>query len=233
MKLKIAICDDDTAQRNYINHIVSQWGQKNRHLLEIKEYPDAKSFLFAYETEKDFDILLLDVEMPEISGIQLAKDVRRENSTVQIVFITGFYEYFSDGFDVSALHYLIKPVDAEKLSPVLDKAVHNLTHRQRSILLATSEGDIKISLADIVYVESENVYVVVHTPQATYRTRISLGKFAEQLDETFFKIHRSYIVALKYIKKITRTEVTMSNGDNLPISRGLYDAVHSALVKYL
>lgn len=233
MKLKIAICDDDASQRQFLNEIVTAWAQKNRHPVELKEYADAKSFLFTYEEEKDFDILLLDVEMPEVTGIELAKSVRQENTTVQIIFITGFYEYFSDGFDVSALHYLIKPVNADKLLPVLDKAVANLNFRQRSVLLATSEGDIKISLADILYVESENVYIAVHTAREVYRTRMALAKFAEQLDETFFKVHRSYIVGLKYIKKITRTEVTMANGDTVPISRGLYDAVHGALVKYL
>ena len=233
MTLKIAICDDDAAQRAFIAEIVTAWARKCRHPVELKEYTDAKSFLFHYEEEKDFDILLLDVEMPEVSGIELAKTVRRENAAVQIIFITGFYEYFSDGFDVSALHYLIKPADAAKLNPVLDKAVHNLHYRQRSVLLSTADGDIKVSLADILYVESENVYVLVHTPEATYRTRISLAKFAESLDETFFKVHRSYIVGLKYIKKITRNEVTMINGDTVPISRGLYDAVHGALVRYL
>jgi len=233
MKLKIAICDDDASQRIFLNEIVTAWAGKCRHMVECKEYADAKSFLFDYEEEKDFDILLLDVEMPEISGIELAKAVRRENAAVQIIFITGFYEYFSDGFDVSALHYLIKPADAAKLNPVLDKAVHNLHYRQRSVLLSTAEGDIKVSLADILYVESENVYMLVHTPGKTYRTRMSLAKFAEALDETFFKVHRSYIVGLKYIKKITRNEVTMINGDTIPISRGLYDAVHGALVKFL
>ena len=233
MKLKIAICDDDTSQRGFLKEIVTSWAGKCRHPIELKEYANAKSFLFDYEEEKDFDILLLDVEMPEISGIELAKIVRRENTSVQIIFVTGFYEYFSDGFDVSALHYLIKPADAAKLNPVLDKAVHNLRYRQRSVLLTTGEGDIKVSLADILYVESENVYILVHTPDETYRTRMSLAKFAEQLDETFFKVHRSFIVGLKYIKKITRTEITMSNGDTVPISRGLYDEVHGALVKYL
>ena len=233
MKYKIAVCDDDTEQRTYILDQVTSWAKKNRHLTEIKVYADAKAFFFDWAEEKDFDILLLDIEMPEISGIELAKAVRRENSTVQIVFITGFYEYFSDGFDVSALHYLIKPVDAAKLYPVLDKAVSNLTYRQRSVLISTAEGDIKVSLADILYVESENVYVIVHTVHGNYRMRMTLGKFSEQLDETFFKVHRSFVVGLKYIKKITRAEITMINSDMVPISRGMYDSVHAALIKYL
>ena len=233
MKLKIAICDDDASQREYLTRAVAEWAKKNRHLTEVKQYIDAKSFLFDYSEDKGFDILLLDIEMPEMNGIELAKTVRRENSTVQIVFITGFYEYFSDGFDVSALHYLIKPTDERKLFTVLDKAVDNLTYRQRSVLLATVDGEVKVSLADILYIESENVYIIVHTVHGDYRTRMALTKFMEQLDETFFKVHRSFVVGLRYIKKITRTEVIMTNGASIPISRGLYDEVHAALIKYL
>lgn len=233
MKLKIAICDDDASQREYLTEAVSDWAKKNRHLADIRQYMDAKSFLFDYLEDKGFDILLLDIEMPEMNGIELAKTVRRENSTVQIVFITGFYEYFSDGFDVSALHYLIKPADERKLFTVLDKAVDNRAYRQRSVLLVTADGEVKVSLADILYIESENVYIIVHTVHGDYRTRMALTKFMEQLDETFFKVHRSFVVGLKYIKKITRTEVVMTNGASIPISRGLYDEVHAALIKYL
>ena len=233
MRLKTAICDDDAAQRAYLVETVTEWEKKHRHLTELKQYADAKSFLFDYSEEKDFDILLLDIEMPGMNGIELARTVRCENSTVQIVFITGYYEYFSDGFDVSALHYLIKPVDKQKLFTVLDKAVGNLAYRQRSILLATVDGEIKVPLADILYVESENVYIIVHTVHGDHRTRMALQKFSDQLDETFFKVHRSFIVGLKYIKKITRTDVTMINGEKIPISRGLYDEVHTALIKYL
>lgn len=233
MKLKIAICDDEANQIEYLTDVVTTWAKKNRHAVEIKPYSAAKSLLFDYCEEKDFDILLLDIEMPGMSGVELAKAVRKENATVQIVFITGYYEYFSDGFDVSALHYLIKPADERKLMPVLDRAVSNLTYRQRSVLLTSPEGDRKVSLADIEYVESENVHVAVHTVSGVYRSRISLAKFAEQLDETFIKVHRSYIVNLKYVKKITRTDITMVSGDLVPISRGMYDEVHAALIKFL
>ena len=233
MKQKIAVCDDDAAYRTYLFSQVSEWAKKNRHLVQIRQYENAASFLFDYEEEKDFDLLLLDVEMPGISGIDLAKTVRLDSTAVQIVFITGYYEYFSDGFDVSALHYLIKPVETQKLCSVLDKAAGNLAFRQRSVLISTSEGDVRVSLADIIYVESDKVYVIVHTPHENYRTRMTLAKFSEQLDETFFKVHRSFVVALKYIKKITRTDITMINGDIIPVSRGLYDEVHTALIRHL
>lgn len=233
MRYKIAICDDDANQREYIEKIVTTWAQKNRHLTEIRQYAQADAFLFAYDEERDFDILLLDVEMPGTTGIELAKTVRQNNDAVQMIFITGFYDYFSDGFDVSALHYLIKPVDAPRLFPVLDKAVKNLSYRQRSLLIATSDLDVKVLLTEICYVEAENVYLIVHTVHGNYRTRMSLVKFMTQLDDTFLKVHRSFVVGLKFIKKITRAEITLLNGDTVPISRGMYDTVHAALVKYL
>lgn len=233
MKYKIGICDDDGAQREYLRELVLAWAKKMRHLTELRLYAKAEDFLFDYSEEKDFDILLLDIEMPGVSGIELAREVRRGNAAVQIVFITGFYEYFSDGFDVSALHYLIKPVDGAKLNPVLDRAVSNLEGRQRGVLLSTSEGSVKVLLADITYAEAENVYVNVHTLREIYRVRMSLGKFMEQLDETFYKVHRSYVVGLKYVKKVTRTEICLVNGDRIPVSRKMYDEIHAALIKYL
>lgn len=233
MNYKIAICDDEQNQIEYLMSMVDKWANKNRHIVEIKTYSSAKSFLFDYCNEKDFDILLLDIEMPEMNGVELAKAIRKENSTVQIVFITGYYEYFSDGFDVSALHYLIKPADERKLMPVLDRAVNNLNYRQRSVLLTSPNGDVKVSLADIQYIESQNVYIEVHTVKGVYRSRISLAKFAEQLDETFIKVHRSYIVGLKHVKMISRTNITMVNGDTVPIARGMYDEAHAALIKFL
>lgn len=233
MNLKIAICDDDPKQRDYLHNLATAWAETNHHLIELKEYPQADTFLFDWDEKKDLDILLLDIEMPGINGIELAKTIRKDTAIVQIIFVTGYYDYFSDGFDVSALHYLIKPVDNRKLFPVLNRAADNLRYRERSVFISTPELDVKVSLADITYIESENVYIVVHTVRGNYRTRVALSKFQSELDETFIKVHRSYIVGLKYIKKISRSDITMTGGDIVPISRGMYDAVHSALIKYL
>lgn len=233
MKYKIAICDDDISQVDFLETILTPWLKINNILADIKKYSSAKSFLFDYESEKDFDILLLDIEMPEINGIELAKTVRKENHSLQIIFITGFYDYFSDGFDVSALHYLIKPVDEGKLFPVLDKAINNLKYRQRSVLINTQDADIKIPLSDIIYIEAENVFINIHTVNGVYRTRTPLTKFYENLDDSFLKVHRSFIVSLSYVKKITKKDLTLISGDIVPISRGMYETVHSALIRYL
>lgn len=233
MRYKVGICDDDASQREFLAEIVAAWARKGHRLAEVRQYSDARAFLFEYAEEKDFDILLLDIEMPEVSGIELAKTVRRDNTAVQIVFVTGYYEYFSDGFDVSALHYLLKPVDGEKLCPVLDRAADNLAGRQRCVLVADRDGSVKLPLADIVYIEAENVHIAVHTLQDVYRMRMALGKFSEQLDETFFKVHRSFVVNLNHIRKISRLDITVTGGGLIPMSRGMYGKVYAALARYL
>lgn len=233
MKLKIAICDDEQKQIEYMKSTVAMWAERNRHLVEISTFSSAEAFLFEYSENKSYDILLLDVEMGKMNGVELAREIRRENHSIQLIFVTGYYEYFSDGFDVSALHYLIKPATNDKLYPVLDRAVASLQYRERSVLIDTGDCKLKIPLTDIIYVESERVYLIIHTSSGEYRTRLSLTKFAESLDDTFYKVHRSYIVSLKYIRKITRTEIVMDGGSTVPMSRGMYDEVHSALIKYL
>ena len=233
MKYKIAVCDDQTPHRELVCRLVSDWAEQHGYLTEIRSYCEAAPFLFDYGREKDYDLLLLDIEMPGISGVELARAVRRDNSAVQIVFVTGYDDYFSDGFDVSALHYLLKPIHADKLFPVLDRAAANLAVGQRSVLLSTAEAEIKVPLSDILWIEAENVYVLVHTVKEVYRCRMSLSRLLEQLDDTFLQVHRSYAVGLRHIQKITRTDITLAGGAVVPMRRGMYDAVHAALIKYL
>ena len=110
---KIAICDDSQADTEYLTTLVKEWA-KDRTAI-IKTFPSAEAFLFNYAEEKDFDILLLDIEMGKMDGVTMAKVIRQDNESVQIVFITGYSEYIADGYDVAALHYLIKPVKTEQL----------------------------------------------------------------------------------------------------------------------
>lgn len=115
MKYKIAICDDSEIDRQYVLNLVQSWADKEKHELNIETFSSAENFLFYYAEQKDFDILLLDIEMGQMDGVSMAKQLRKENDTVQIVFITGYSDYIAEGYDVAALHYLMKPVKEEKL----------------------------------------------------------------------------------------------------------------------
>ena len=110
MSYNIAVCDDSTTDREYVIGFVQQWSAKNWHKVNISSFPSAENFLFLYEEKNNYDILLLDIELGAMDGVELAKRLRKTNDTVQIVFITGYSDYIAEGYEVAALHYLMKPV---------------------------------------------------------------------------------------------------------------------------
>lgn len=105
MNYKIAICDDSEADRRYIAGLVAEWAAKADHTAQVASFPSAENFLFHYADKGGYDILLLDIEMGAMDGVTMAKKLRRENDAVQIVFITGYSDYISEGYEVEALHY--------------------------------------------------------------------------------------------------------------------------------
>lgn len=135
MKYKIAICDDSDADRKYVLNMVNYWAESAGYLIHTDVFSSAENFLFHYAEENDYDILLLDIEMGDMDGVTMAKKLRKSNDTIPIIFITGYSDYISEGYEVAALHYLMKPVKEEKLCSVLDRAARstiiNLTQISR------------------------------------------------------------------------------------------------------
>ena len=135
MKYKIAICDDSDADREYVLNMVNRWAAGAGQVVHTDTFTSAENFLFHYAEESDYDILLLDIEMGDMDGVTMAKQLRKNNDIVQIVFITGYSDYISEGYEVAALHYLMKPVKEEKLDErfyrVGRSAIINLTQISR------------------------------------------------------------------------------------------------------
>jgi len=228
---KFAICDDEPADLAYVKAAVERWGRERGSGSEIKTFPSAESFWFVYEEEKDFDILLLDIEMGNMSGVELAKKIREQNRSIQIIFITGYMEYISEGYDVEALHYLLKPVTEEKLREVLERAVQRIQVQEKAMVLETAGETLRLLLYEIEWLEVQKNYVTIHARE-DYSVKRPLKEIAKELDERFFQIHRSYMVNLTCIRKITRSEVYLKSGIRLPLSRGLYEKLNQAVIKY-
>ena len=224
---KIAICDDSQADTEYLTTLVKEWA-KGRTAI-IKTFPSAEAFLFNYAEEKDFDILLLDIEMGKMDGVTMAKAIRQDNESVQIVFITGYSEYIADGYDVSALHYLIKPVKTEQLLSVLDRAAERLKKNEKELLLKTADETVVMPVREIRYLDVQQNYVTVHG-KTDVTVKRTLGEFEKELDERFFRLGRSYIVNLTCVRRISKTEVILTDGSAIPLPRGQYDALNRAII---
>ena len=231
MKYRIAICDDEQNQIEYITSIVTSWSNHKGHSCEIRTFASAEAFLFEYEEDKAYDILLLDVEMKNMNGIELAKRIRKDNNRAEIIFITSHFEFVGEGYEVDALHYLIKPISAEKLTQVLTKAAEKLSVEPPSVVISCEGETVKLYEADIRYVESFLHYIVIHTKDKEYKIKENMSVFENRVSDYFYRIHRSYLVSLKYITRISRTSVNIGNTE-LPLSRGKYDDINRAFIQH-
>lgn len=231
MNYKIAVIDDSSVDTEYVAVLVTRWAQSAGHTPVISTFPSAEAFLFQYEDEQNFDILLLDIEMGQLNGVDLAKKVRQGNATVQIVFITGYPDFMAEGYEVSALHYLMKPVSPEKLCEVLDRAAVNLAKVEKRLCVTYDRRTDFVPLSQILYVEAQRQWVLIHTFGENYRMKKSLAETGSELDEYFFKCQRSYLVNLCHVTQIKSSSVVLKNGEEVPISRGMAEKIGKEMIR--
>lgn len=229
MKYKIAVCDDSEADRQYICHMAERWAASSGHRVHTDLFASAEDFLFHYAEESDYDILLLDIEMGAMDGVAMAKKLRESNDTVQIIFITGYSDYIAEGYEVAALHYLMKPVKEEKLCTVLDRAAEKLSKNEKVLNLETSGEMVRVPIYQIRYAEVTKNYVTIHA-KSDVTVKMTLGELEKQLDERFYRAGRSCIVNLTQISRVTKTEICLSDGTALPLPRGAYEGINRAII---
>ena len=229
MHYKIAVCDDEAADRALLDTLVRRWAAAAGHTVHLDAFGSAEQFLFHYAEENDYDVLLLDVEMGKMDGVALAKEIRKQNEAVQIVFITGFSDYIAEGYEVAALHYLMKPVREEKLFSVLDRAAEKASKNERVLHLLTGGEMVQVPVHKIRYAEVMGNYVTLHAgEEVTVKT--TLSELEAQLDDRFYRVGRSLVVNLTQIGRVTKTEIRLLDGTAIHLPRGAYEGVNRAII---
>ena len=229
MNYKIAICDDSDADRQYISGLVSDWGIHAGYTVQISTFASAESFLFHYAEQSDYDILLLDIEMGAMDGVTMAKKLRSDNDAVQIVFITGYSDYILEGYEVAALHYLMKPLRKDKLFSVLDRAAEKLSKNEKVLNLEVSGEMVRIPIYQIRYASVSGNYVTIYASDEL-TIKMTLGELVKELDDRFLRVGRSVVVNLTQIARVTKTEIKLNDGVSIPLPRGAYESVNRAII---
>ena len=232
MGIKIAVCDDSHQQAQYIKSLAGKWANRNKIKVTIDMFESAEGFKSARRESAKFDIVLLDIEMGGQNGVELARELRKSGEKLCIIFVTGFADYMSEGYDVSALHYLMKPVKEDKLFEVLDRAVKTLTQNNKSLVLTVDGETYRLPLSEIRYIEAQDHYVVIRAVSQEYKTKMNLSEIEKSLDNGFFRCQRSFIVNLKFVYKITRTFIALDDMTEIPLSRNLYEAANQAVIRF-
>lgn len=229
--MRIAVCDDEKAQRSLIIKYLQEWARENGQIVEISEFSDGESLLFCWEDDRRFDLLILDIEMGALSGMELAGRIRREDEEIPILFITGYETYMAQGYEVAAIQYLLKPLSKEKLFAVMGR----LKRRQKpeeKLKFLTGEGMLLLTPSEIWFAEAQGHQSLLFTARGSYQLRHSMTELLKTLGgkEGFVRCHRCYLVNLRHISAITRTELVMDDFRRLPVSRSAYKAVNEAFI---
>lgn len=231
--INIAIIDDEKVQVELLQKYVKSWASKKNIRVITEAFYSAESFDFSWSMNKKYNILLLDIQMPGQNGIELAKRIRKEDNMASIIFITAIPDYIGEGYEVEAINYLIKPIEEKKLYECLDRAVEKIPKEEKTILIDADGEIIRIIQSDILYIEAFSHSIYINTVAGKYTTRKNISAIEKELDENIFiRCHRSYIVGLRYIKKIGKTELELDNSDLIPISRRQYSQTNMAFIKY-
>lgn len=230
--MRIAICDDEAVQQQLLRKYLEEWAVENKDTLETELFLSGESFLFAWEDDRDYDLLIFDIEMGEMNGMELAGKIRMQDEEIPILFVTGYDRYMAQGYEVSALHYLMKPVHREKLFEILDK-VKKMGKKEEKLFFQTEKGPVSLPLSKIWYVEARAHQSILYTESEEYILCSSIGDMAQYLGSRreFVRCHRSYLVNLHHVLAIVKSELVLDDKRRLPVSRSAEKGVNQAFIE--
>ena len=227
--MKIAICDDEWIQ---LQATKAQLEEAYKSLdLRIDVFQDGRQLIASTE-KAGYDLIILDIEMPGIDGLSVARKLRELKQETALVFLTSHLEYALKGYEVNALRYLTKPIKKEQLTEIINHLIEKNSEARR-ILLKAEDEMVMVSVRDILYMEACNQDIRIVTGDREYLRRYNIRDYEEQLNPYFFvRCHRSYLVNLSHIARIAGRDIVVDNQDIIPLSRTREKSVKEALILY-
>lgn len=234
--MRIAVCDDDERELSRIQKLIAEYQASRNKDLECHYFTNSTDFICELRGG-EYDLVLMDVLMPGISGIQAAQEIRTLDKNVKLIFVSASPEFAVESYNVGAYHYLLKPVDTNSFFTLLDKIAGELSAQvEQGFVLRSRDGIVQIAFAKLAYVEVINKTVFFHLTDGTvHEVTATLADFEETLlsRTEFLKTHRSYLVNLSHIQSIDINCITMKSGADIPVSRQRRSQVQDAYMHFL
>lgn len=239
--LRIAICEDAQTDIAHINSLLENYKNLHSHLeLQLGHFQTGQALLDALAQGQSFDLFLLDILLPDIDGIELARRINAGGKKQTIIFMTVSRDYAVEAFSVRAMHYLLKPVQYEAFAAALDELVKTMRHRVETYAsVCTPYGERRVTLSEIVYVEVTGHVFYYHLSSGeTIKSKVLRVSFEEALAELrgdwrFLRPHQSFLLNACHVSKLHAREFIMDNGASIPISRLRALEVRSSYMDFL
>lgn len=219
--IRIAVCDDVHEVVAQVNGYLLEYQQLKNQRLDITSFFNAED-LWEHLKVNHCDLIILDIELVKMNGVELGQLIRTElnNHTMQIVYISAKDCYDRQLFEVQPLNFFSKPIDKEKLFEMIDLTIELLSDTERFFVFENKQGAFRMKFNDILYFESFDHNIKIATVSGSYIFKSSLSEVMKQLsDSRFLQVHRSYIINYNNTSHIKYEEITMTNGDKIPVSR--------------
>jgi Response regulator of the LytR/AlgR family len=230
--MKLALVDDDKTTTDLLNDYIKRFEKENEMMIKVAVFHNPNDFLTNYS--RDYDLILLDIQMPGLSGIETAKELRRMDSRVVLMFITNMAQYAINGYEVEAVDYVLKPVAYPDFSLKIQKAIRYVARNQdEKLMLNTQEGTVHLYVSDICYIEVIRHYLVYHTLNGSYMVRGIMKEVEEALSKYHFsRSNHCYLINLEFIEAISG-DIVKVGGDDLKISRNKKNKLLMEFTRYV
>ena len=230
--MDIAIVEDEEVHSSLLRQYISAWAEERNRTVHTVIYASAESFLFSLG-DRVPDAVFADIQMPGMNGMDMIRKLREKDSEMPVVFTSGLSEYLQEGYEVQALHYLVKPISAEKVFECMDR-VCNRKNTRNLFAVRTEDGMIRLDLQEANYCEAEGHYVrFAMTDGTEIRVMKSISELESELPEKIFaKCHRSYLCNLENVKQIVQEAVIFDNGESIPVSRRMYRDLNRRFIEF-
>ena len=230
--IRIALVEDDRAYREELMTFLKRYEQESGEKFSITTFTDGDEIVEGYNGQ--FDIILMDIVMKYMNGMDAAERIRLRDSEVVIIFITNTPQYAMKGYLVDALDYVLKPVTYFSFSQRIDRALARMKKRTKRFLSVACKGGLmKLDVSQITYVEVRDHDLIYHTADAEYLTKGTLTDVEQSLErEHFFRCNKCYLVNLEYVEGVQNNDILVA-GDLVQVSRAKRKALLDALNDYI
>ena len=229
--MRAAICEDEKVFADDLRTRVNNFFADRGGEIDFDIFSDGAQLLYSIESGTLYDIIFLDIQLENSSGMDTAARLRKTDRTIPIVFVTGLEHLAPDGYSVGAFDYIIKSSLDDKLESVLLRFVQSQS--EKNIITENLQGEIKvIPVSEILYAESEGRHSLIHTEKENIQTALPIGKLSEMLPpDKFVEVYKSIYACTARIKSIAADTLELSDGKLLPLSRRRRKAVLSAVMR--